>query len=183
MSMNPSENGDAIEIRVDQVAQLFHSLDPFPFNERDLDADAEEHIVGWARELPRDRPIEIRIHLPAAEAASPAARDLGASIGRYFAYRADMLGRELKELFRVGRLSLLIGLAVLGLCLGLGQAITGLFGPSFVGRFVEEGLIIVGWVANWRPIAIFLYDWWPIARRRRLYRRLAAAAVVVKPTG
>lgn len=77
----------------------------------------------------------------------------------------------------------MIGLGVLGLCLGIGQAITGLFGPSFVGRFVEEGLIIVGWVANWRPIAIFLYDWWPLARRRRLYERLAAASVVVKPTG
>lgn len=39
--MNGEQNGNAIEIRVDQVAQLFHSLDPFPFNERDLDADAE----------------------------------------------------------------------------------------------------------------------------------------------
>lgn len=181
--MNGNPNAESIEIRVDQIAQLFHSLDPFPFNERDLDADAEEHIVGWARELPRDRPLEIRIHLPATEAASPAARDLGTSIARYFAYRADMLGRELKELFRVGRISLLIGVGVLGVCLGVGQAITGLFGPSFLGHFIEQGLIIVGWVANWRPIAIFLYDWWPLARRRRLYQRLAAAAVIVKPTG
>ena len=45
---------NAIEIRIDEIAQLFHSLDPFPFRERDLDKDAEEFIVGWAREL---RPI------------------------------------------------------------------------------------------------------------------------------
>lgn len=35
-------------------------------------------------------------------------------------------------------------------------------------------------VANWRPIEIFLYDWWPLARRRDLFRRLAAAKVELK---
>ena len=179
--MNANQTDKSIEIRVDQVSQLFDSLDPFPFRERDLDSDAEEYIVGWARELPRDRPLEIMIHLPEAEADTPAARELGEALARFFAYRADVIGRDLNELFRVGRKSLLIGLAVLGLCLAVGQIVTGRFGPSFVGRFVEEGLIIVGWVANWRPIAIFLYDWWPLARRRRLYERLAAAAVVLKP--
>ncbi len=48
-----------------------------------------------------------------------------------------------------------------------------------IGHFVEEGLIIVGWVALWRPLEIFLYDWWPIAQRKRLYRRLADASVSV----
>jgi hypothetical protein len=45
---------------------------------------------------------------------------------------------------------------------------------------LRESLVIVGWVANWRPIEMFLYDWWPIARRRDLYRRLANAKVVIK---
>lgn len=39
-----------------------------------------------------------------------------------------------------------------------------------------------GVVANWRPLEIFLYDWWPIARQRDLYRRLSAAAVEKRPT-
>ena len=41
-----------IELSVQEVAQLFESLDPYPFREKDLDKDAEEFIVGWARELP-----------------------------------------------------------------------------------------------------------------------------------
>jgi hypothetical protein len=181
MRVNASQTDKAIEIRVDQVSQLFDSLDPFPFRERDLDSDAEEYIVGWAQELPRDRPLTIVVHLPEAESHRMAAGELGAALQRYFGYRADVIGRDLRELFRVGRRSLLIGLAMLGLCLAVGQVVTGRFGPSFFGRFVEEGLIIVGWVANWRPIAIFLYDWWPLARRRHLYRRLAAVSVVLKP--
>jgi hypothetical protein len=58
---------NAIEVRVTDISQLFDTLDPFPFPERDLDKDAEEFIVGWAREFPRDRPLNIVLHLPAAE--------------------------------------------------------------------------------------------------------------------
>jgi hypothetical protein len=49
-------------------------------------------------------------------------------------------------------------------------------GSGNVSRFVDEGLVILGWVANWKPIEIFLYDWWPLARRRDLYRRLSDAS-------
>lgn len=170
-----------IEIRVDEVSQLFNTLDPFPFHERDLDGDAEEYIVGWAREVAHQGPLTIVVHLPASEASSEAAKGLQTALTRFFAYRADILGRDLNELFRVGRVALLIGLTVLGVCLAAGHLIAGWASDSYLGRFLSESLIIVGWVANWRPIEIFLYDWWPLWRRRDLYRRLAAASVIVKP--
>jgi hypothetical protein len=59
--MTPGATDDVIELRVDEIAQLFHTLDPFPFRERDLDREAEEFIVGWARELPTDQPIKARL--------------------------------------------------------------------------------------------------------------------------
>ena len=58
----------AIELTVQEVAQLFESLDPYPFRDRDLDKDAEEFIVGWARELPGDHTLRIVVHLPEAQA-------------------------------------------------------------------------------------------------------------------
>lgn len=64
----------AIELRVDRIAQLFHSLDPYPFRERDLDKDAEDYIVGWARELDPGWPIAIIVHAPESQAQSKAAR-------------------------------------------------------------------------------------------------------------
>lgn len=39
-----------VEVRVEEVIQLFDTLDPFPFRERDLDKDAEDYIVSWARD-------------------------------------------------------------------------------------------------------------------------------------
>jgi hypothetical protein len=169
-----------IEIQVDKVAQLFHTLDPFPFRERDLDREAEEFIVGWARELPRKTPIEIVVHLPAAEAGSEHASELGKALRAYFRDRADGIANELHELFRIGRYSLAIGVVVLAACIGAGNLVLNMFGENQITRFVNEGLIILGWVANWRPIEIFLYDWWPLVRRRRLYRRLTEAKVTLR---
>ena len=52
-------------------------------------------------------------------------------------------------------------------------------------RFAEiarESLVIGGWVAMWRPLEIFLYDWWPIRAEARLFERLSAMIVKVRPS-
>ena len=47
------------------------------------------------------------------------------------------------------------------------------------GRFPHESIVIGAWVALWRPLEIFLYDWWPILAEARLYDRLSAMQVRV----
>lgn len=180
--MSAPDEPNAIEVRVEEITQLFDTLDPFPFRERDLDKHAEEFIVGWARELPRRQPLKIIIHAPEKELGKEHAKELAAALRRYFDYRAEVTGRDLNELLRVGRLSLLIGLAVLTTCVLTARGATEVVGQGNVSGIIRESLIILGWVANWKPIEIFLYDWWPLARRRNLYRRLAAASVELKPT-
>ncbi len=170
-----------IALQVNNMGQLFNTLDPMPFRDRDLDSEAEEYIVGWARELPRDAPIQIAVHLPVTEAASDHVLELGTALNRYFRYRADYATGDLKELFRVGRYSLLVGLAVLATCLTVGRLLSRLGPGGNFQNFINEGLIILGWVANWKPLEIFLYDWWPIVRRRALFARLATANVAVVP--
>ncbi|MBD9372375.1 hypothetical protein IB238_07030 [Rhizobium sp. ARZ01] len=169
-----------IEINLDNVSQLFETLDPYPFRERDLSKDAEEYIVDSARELPRDVALEMVIYLPKGSVDEDAAHSLGASVSTYFAHRTQAVGRQMRELFRVGRRAILVGLSILGLCLVAVQAFTVLLPSTGIVRFVEEGLVIVGWVALWRPLEIFLYDWWPLARERQLYRRLSQATVGIR---
>jgi hypothetical protein len=171
---------DAIELRVERIAQLFHSLDPYPFRERDLDKDAEDYIVAWARELDANAPISIVVHVPESEAQSKAAQELPDAFANFFNYRADSFQRELKELFRVGRRSLAIGIAILAACLFSAHFLVKRMFDDPFKSLVEESLLLLGWVANWRPIEIFIYDWWPIVRKRNLYRHLAAAKVEVK---
>lgn len=170
-----------IEIRVEELAQLFHTLDPFPFREKDLDQEAEEYIVSWARELPGREPIRIAVHIPEGKAQARDSRALKEAFGRYFSGRAVAVQRDLNELFRVGRRSLAIGVPILIGCLVLAQLTAGYLVEAPSKRLVEESFLILGWVANWRPLEIFLYDWWPLAHRRDLYQRLAAASVEIRP--
>lgn len=176
VSVSPGTKGP-IAVRISSLSQLFNSLDPFPFQERDLDKNAEEFIVGWARELPDNQPIRIVLHMPASEVQKPECRDVGSGLQKYFQYRAEVTQRDLNELFRMGRRSLMIGMTVLAAGLLATQLITGRLGESQLARYFEEGLIIISWVANWKPLEIFLYDWWPVLRTRNLYRRLANASV------
>jgi hypothetical protein len=161
----------SIELRLREISQLFNSLDPSPFNEQDLDRDAEEFIVGWARELPRSRPLHLILHL---DRPLPDARD-GASVAdaihHYFTYRAAITRLELRQLFKQGRMSLLIGTAFLAGCLLLGRIIAPNEADA-ARNIAREGLTIGGWVAMWRPMEIYLYDWWPLWRRGALQRRL-----------
>src|SRR5690349_12351554 len=144
--MNGEDIASPIEVRVENISQLFDTLDPYPFPERDLDSDAEEYIVGWARELPRDAPICIVIHMPAAEVAKQDVKTLTTALNRYFTYRTGVALRDLNELFRVGRMALLIGVAVLALCMTAARFAATFFGNDPFGGFLQESLIILGWV-------------------------------------
>jgi hypothetical protein len=170
-----------IELRADRIANLFDPFDPFPIPSRDLSATAEAFIVDWARELPRAAPLKILVHLADAEECARGALLVREALKRHFEQRADRTRRDLHELFRVGRFALAIGLAVLGVCLFVGQIARETLEEGAVADFFAEGLIILGWVANWRPLEIFLYDWWPLVQKRRLYLRLAAAPVDLRP--
>jgi hypothetical protein len=168
-----------IAIRVRTIGQLFNSLDPSPFREKDLDVGVEEFISDWVRELPPGTAFTIVVHLPADELTKPDAARIGEAISHYFDDRTRAAEHEWRELFRIGRRSLAIGVAVLMSCLIASQLMAVLISNKVMARVLEESLIIVGWVANWRPIEIYLYDWLPIRRRIKLNRRIAAAPVAI----
>ncbi|HEU0284513.1 MAG TPA: hypothetical protein VFR52_05150, partial [Sphingomicrobium sp.] len=49
--------------------------------------------------------------------------------------------------------------------------------PEPLGSFLDEGLIIIGWVALWRPVEMLLYDWRPIRREKKMLDKLANVPV------
>ena len=146
---------NTIEVRVEDISQLFHTLDPFPFRERDLDRDAEDFIVSWARDLPRSATVHILIYLSQAGFSQPLAQEIPIGINQHFAHRAEQAAFELRETFRIGWRSLAVGLTVLTAAIVASQAIH-VNAPTPFNRVFEESLIIFGWVANWKPIETFL---------------------------
>jgi hypothetical protein len=93
--------------------------------------------------------------------------DLNESIHHYFAYRETNERRRLRLLLRDGRIALVTGLLFLFDCLLL-RSLLHTIGDGAVFGILGEGLLIIGWVAMWRPLEIFLYEWVPISRRCRV---------------
>ncbi len=52
-----------ISLKLRDMNQLFNSMDPSPFIEKDLDDDAAEFIASWAQEFSPKAPIKLRIYL------------------------------------------------------------------------------------------------------------------------
>lgn len=173
----PVSSSDAIELRLRDVSQLFNTLDPFPFRERDLSHDAIQYIVDWAQELPKDRPIRIAVHVPAGASRS-VQDDVASAIAASFAALERSETRAIRQLFRDGQRAFLIAIPLLAICFLLAWKLSrDLEGPF--SRILPESFVIIGWVVLWRPVEMCLYDWLPLVRRRKLYRRLASATVTV----
>ena len=120
----------AIELRLRDSAQLFNTLDPFPFRERDLSAEAERFIVEWAQELPKDQPIEIIVHLQSDGTERGTASDLATAITGWFQAREKAEAQAMRDLFRDGRLAFVIGFVVLTICVFVSWSLTRHFeGP------------------------------------------------------
>jgi hypothetical protein len=169
-----------IELHVAELRQLFNTLDPAPFHERDLDSRAEEFIVSWARELPRHAPLALLVHLDRPAGMPDEAPSLRNAIHRYFADASGRQRQQLRQLLRTGRTTLVIGVGFLAASIGTSQLLEMVFLGGGVLRLVSESLLIGGWVAMWRPMQIFLYDWWPIREEARLLDRLAAMPVSIR---
>lgn len=177
------ERTGVIEVRVAELRQLFNSMDPSPFRERDLDNDAQEFIVSWAKEFATDQPLALLVHLDKPAVMTDAAETVRDAVHSFFARRSELSGQRLSQLLRIGRTSLIIGLAFLAFCLLVGDWIVRLLPVSRLAAVLRESLVIGGWVAMWRPLQIFLYDWWPIRNERRIYDRLSRMLVRIACTG
>ncbi len=171
-----------IEIKLNDLMQLFNSLDPSPFLEKDLDDDAEAYIVDTAREFPLKTSLRLAIYLPANAIRPDTEETTAHAIHNYFDYKTQIADAELRIKLRQGRTSLIIGLLFLASCLSA-RELAATLGQGTLYEILQEGLLISGWVAMWRPLQIFLYDWWPIRNLRTLYYKLSHIKIDVRPAG
>jgi hypothetical protein len=101
------------------------------------------------------------------------------TIHSHFARRSALLRGDLRRLLHRGGISFFIAVAFLVTLFVISQTVARMMGDSGLGSLVRESLLIVGWVAMWRPLEVFLYDWWPIVSERRLHDRLSRVSVRV----
>ncbi len=176
-SRSPSKSDVAtLALQIADLRQLFNSMDPAPFHERDLDPTAVAYILNWASQLPASRSLALNVQAGRGFGPEEDTGALGAAVSDFFLRRSCDARLQLRELFRTGRISLLIGFAFLAVAILVGDFVAGAVNETYA-ELVRESFVIGGWVALWRPLEIFLYQWWPILGQVRLYRRLSQMSV------
>jgi hypothetical protein len=171
-----------ISLKLRDLNQLFNSRDPSPFIEKDLDDRAEEFLVGWAQEFPPDAHVTLRVHLEQWPTQDHPKELIRQAVHNHFSHRAELTHLEFSALMKQGWTSLLIGLSCLATCLIVSKVLLHSEAGTWAS-LLQESLTIAGWVAMWRPMQIYLYDWWPLRRRARIYERLSHMPVEVIQKG
>lgn len=170
------ENGVyCIDVKFNDVRQVFDSRDPAPFRERDLDESLAHYLIMSGEEIPIRSPIKVVMSCSKVTLEETIRQDVIAGLHNYFDHEGRKLRNDLVNLFRQGWWALSMGLCFLAVCTFAAAPLRE--ATDFLLRTTREGLAIVGWVALWKPVNIFLYDWWPIQRKRRLFWKLAHAPV------
>ena len=174
-----SDERTVVDVHISVLQELFNPLDPSPMRSRALSDNVEDYIVSHARQLPRNRALGLVVQLDEPATGSDTVALTRDAVCAFFARRARTTRRRLQHLLRLGRSSLAIGLIFLALVIAVGTFVETMLPDSRLGTLLSESLVIGGWVAMWRPLDIFLYDWWPILSDARLYERLSAMPVQI----
>ena len=162
-----------IELRIQRLEQLFDTLDPAPFHDKALDRNVDAYLLESAGEYSVGTALRVMLHAPAELAAHITA--IEHAIHTHFALAAQQAERRHRRRRSVGRLALFTGLAILVLALSLRSWLKGVSNP--VAEVISEGLMILAWVALWRPIETIGFDSWEARQQRRLLAKLARVPV------
>src|SRR5262245_44542908 len=153
----------SVNIHVRDPAQLFNSLDPSPFWDRDLDRAAASFIEEEFGDKRSADLWHLNVHVLEGEQM---AGDLQTAIESYYGRSAASARRELREHLLTTELALAGGILLFVLCMAARQILLATF--TEVPRMLDEGLIVLAWLALWRPAEALLYEWVPLYRKRRL---------------
>ena len=166
-----------VYVHVRRLGQLFNSLDPSPFWERDLDRSAGQYIEDEFSDKPRDRAWVLEVSIE--ENQDFDTKDVQSAVTTYYRRMVASASKQIRDKLWIGQWAMLIGVVVFLACMLLRELFEQRLasGPP---RLLDEGLIVLAWVAVWIPVEQLFYDLAPLMRERRLYRRLTQVRVHVR---
>src|SRR5688572_18447617 len=166
-----------IKLSLLSIDQILLRPKPSNYRRRMLNEDVEDFIIEEARACPRQNAILLTINLPANEIVS--ALGIRAAIASHFEHLRKKSEKDCLRTIHLGWRSLLVGFAFLILIFGLTQIGDRIIPEGGVAMMIRESLVILGWVAMWRPADLLLYEWYPFKRDATLFRKLANSEVQV----
>ncbi len=114
------------------------------------------------------------------EAGPAASERIVAGIRRYAVVRRADLDLRRLALRREGVQTLWLALALIVVCVLLSMLLEAGGWDGLIGTLLQDGLLVAGWVALWRPLDLLLFDTWLIRREKRILDAVAVMPVRVE---
>jgi hypothetical protein len=154
-------------IRVTSMNELFWEFDARPVAERTLSGDARWSLLDEWERVRRSKPSHLTIYAPESERAETDEDAVRACVHRSLRAASGAL-RRVEPLSRQEKVAARIGIAFLFLSIVVS---TGMDRASedVIVEGVAQGILVVGWVALWRPAERFVVEPVPhLFNRRRI---------------
>lgn len=165
-----------IDVRVRSIEQIFDNRDPMPFLERDLDDEVAQYLTECATDIGRE-PLRVAFW---SETSSLDEAAVQKAFRNHFDYELGRARRRVRASARSARNGFFIGIALMVVLRVISEVFVMQLSPGDARRILHEGLVIVSWVALWRPIDLVLYDFWPVRERRQIIEQLRDAEVSLR---
>ena len=163
---------------VDQV--LIMPRDMF-YGKRMLNRNAEEFLIEESEKHHYRTAIYLKVYLPPD--ALNRSQEIEAAVHQHFTYRKNKSLKQLSRTLQFGWSSLLIAIVFLSLLVSLTLLVFRQMPEGGLSIIFREILIILGWVALWRPADLLLYEWRQFKRDARLFEKLAQCKIEVITEG
>lgn len=170
----PARQDSTVHVRVRRADQLFNSFDPSPFWDRDLDRAAARYIEEEFGDRPRDS--QWILEIVTDDDQHYRAADIQQALKVYYQRLAESTRRQQRLRLRSGQLAMLIGVCVFALST-LGRDLLSRQFSGGLPRLLDDGLIIMAWIALWLPLEQLISDLLPMIRDRRFQVRLSQVRV------
>ncbi len=166
-----------------EIRSVDRLLDPAasPLPGPRLDPEAGARILGEIRSSPKARNFLVEFVVPPADLGR--GEEVRAALGILAREAVADAEKELREIFKNGRVSLFVGFLAVAALLGITELLLLVGGDSTTVKAIVESLVIVYWVILWRPAELLLYDHFPARRRRRAARALGRAELRLTAAG
>ena len=165
-----------ILLRMRSAAAIFITEESPFYGIRMIKKEYEDFLVEQAASAPGRVPLKIRVELANAD---PQAGRIENAIRQHFDYRKNLAKQEIRNWLNRGWTSLLIAFIFLGIIFLILEVTKGFEPGQALPLTVKEFLIILGWVALWKPADLLLYEWRPHKREAVLYERLEKASIEI----
>jgi hypothetical protein len=164
---SPAPSTEQFAIRLDSIEDLFWRFDARPVADRTLSEDARWHLLDEWDRLRDTRPTTLTVYAPAGEREETDEAAVRTAIHHSLEKAAGPL-RRVDPLSRQEMVAVRIGIIFLFLSIMVSTALERA-SDDVITEGISQGILVVGWVALWRPAERFIVEVVPhFFNRRRI---------------